>query len=199
MVNDSNFCANGLVAADRSLHPHIWEVKKVLQYVHFEPVVFTPGRIRIVNRHDFIGLERYMLHWAVECEGRAVQEGKTEFPPIAPQSSGEMELPLQPHPADGKEYFLTLRVFTKEDAPMIPKGHEVAIEQWALPVSPVERKVRPVEGALSVIRSDETVALQGDRFLLSFSTRTGEMTELNYHGKNLIREVATQLLETADR
>ena len=24
--NDSNFCANGLVAADRSLHPHIWEV-----------------------------------------------------------------------------------------------------------------------------------------------------------------------------
>ena len=23
--NDSNFCANGLVAADRSLHPHIWE------------------------------------------------------------------------------------------------------------------------------------------------------------------------------
>src|SRR3712207_3182511 len=32
VVNDSNFCANGLVAADRSLHPHIWEVKKVLQY-----------------------------------------------------------------------------------------------------------------------------------------------------------------------
>lgn len=188
VVNDSNFCANGLVAADRSLHPHIWEVKKVLQYVHFEPVAFTSGRIRITNRHDFTGLERYMLHWAVECEGRAVQEGKTEFPPIAPQSSGEMELPLQPHPADGKEYFLTLRVFTKEDAPMIPKGHEVAIEQWALPVSPVERKVRPVEGALSVIRSDEAVALQGDRFLLSFSTRTGEMTELNYHGKNLIRE-----------
>ncbi|MEG2514981.1 MAG: glycoside hydrolase family 2 TIM barrel-domain containing protein, partial [Bacteroidaceae bacterium] len=24
--NDSNFCANGLVASDRSLHPHIWEV-----------------------------------------------------------------------------------------------------------------------------------------------------------------------------
>lgn len=28
--NDSNFCANGLVAADRSLHPHIWEVKKFI-------------------------------------------------------------------------------------------------------------------------------------------------------------------------
>lgn len=29
IVNDSNFCANGLVAADRTLHPHIYEVKKI--------------------------------------------------------------------------------------------------------------------------------------------------------------------------
>ena len=28
VVNDSNFCANGLIAADRTPHPHIYEVKK---------------------------------------------------------------------------------------------------------------------------------------------------------------------------
>ena len=33
--NDSNFCANGLVAADRSLHPHIWEVKKSISIHSF--------------------------------------------------------------------------------------------------------------------------------------------------------------------
>ena len=50
--NDSNFCANGLVAADRSLHPHIWEVKKVYQYIHFEPVAFTTKQIKVTNWHD---------------------------------------------------------------------------------------------------------------------------------------------------
>ena len=52
--NDSNFCANGLIAADRSLHPHIYEVKKVYQYIHFRPVAFTANRINITNWHDFI-------------------------------------------------------------------------------------------------------------------------------------------------
>ena len=34
--NDSNFCANGLVAADRSLNPHMHEVKKVYQPIRFK-------------------------------------------------------------------------------------------------------------------------------------------------------------------
>lgn len=59
VVNDSNFCANGLIAADRTPHPHIYEVKKVLQYIHFEPLAFTPNKIKVTNWHDFIGLEGY--------------------------------------------------------------------------------------------------------------------------------------------
>ena len=49
VVNDSNFCANGLIAADRTPHPHIYEVKKVLQYIHFEPLAFTPNKIKVTN------------------------------------------------------------------------------------------------------------------------------------------------------
>ena len=133
VVNDSNFCANGLVAADRTPHPHIYEVKKVLQYIHFEPLAFTPNKIKVTNWHDFIGLEGYTLRWAVECDGKTVQNGEMDFPKIAPKNSANIELPLKALPADGKEYFLTLRAFTKHEAPLVPKGHEVAIEQWELP------------------------------------------------------------------
>ncbi|SVC13081.1 uncharacterized protein METZ01_LOCUS265935, partial [marine metagenome] len=53
--NDSNFCANGLVAADRSLNPHIHEVKKV-----YEPVKFSFNKddniLTIENKYDFIDL-----------------------------------------------------------------------------------------------------------------------------------------------
>lgn len=188
IVNDSNFCANGLVAADRSLHPHIYEVKKVLQYIHFEPLAFTANKIKVTNWHDFIGLEGYTLRWAVECDGKTVQSGETEFPAIAPRTSANIELPLKALPADGKEYFLTLRAFTKQAAPLVPKGHEVAIEQWVLPSVPVAKAVEPVNGTLTVNRGADALTLKGNNFQIAFSTKSGEMTELAYNGKNLIQE-----------
>lgn len=188
IVNDSNFCANGLVAADRSLHPHIYEVKKVLQYIHFEPEIFTANRIKVTNRHDFIGLEGYTLRWAVECDGKAVQSGGMDFPVIAPGRSADIELPLKALPADGKEYFLTLRAFTKHEAPLVPKGHEAAIEQWMLPATQTSKAIQPVNGELAIDRGSDAVTLKGNNFQIAFSTQNGEITELTYNGKNLIRE-----------
>ena len=78
-----------LIAADRTPHPHIYEVKKVLQYIHFEPLAFTPNKIKVTNWHDFIGLEGYTLRWAVECDGKTVQNGEMDFPKIAPRNSAQ--------------------------------------------------------------------------------------------------------------
>ena len=188
VVNDSNFCANGLVAADRTPHPHIYEVKKVLQYIHFEPLAFTPNKIKVTNRHDFIGLEGYRLRWAVECNGKAVQSGETDFPAITPGSSAAIELPLKALPADGKEYFLTLRAFTKHEAPLVPAGHETAVEQWLLPAAPAAKTVEPAGGMLTTERSDSTVLLKGNSFQVCFSARNGEMTSLSYNGKEMVKE-----------
>lgn len=188
VVNDSNFCANGLVAADRTPHPHIYEVKKVYQYIHFEPLAFTANKVKVTNWHDFIGLEGYTLRWSVECDGKTVQSGEMDFPVIAPRSSANIELPLKALPADGKEYFLTLRAFTKNEAPLVPKGHEVAIEQWLLPSNGTAQPTQPVNGTLTVNRSNDALTLKGNNFQIAFSTQSGEMTELSYNGKNLIKE-----------
>lgn len=188
IVNDSNFCANGLVAADRTPHPHLYEVKKVLQYIHFEPVGFSADRIRITNRHDFIGLENYTLRWAVECDGKPVQKGESDFPSIAPGESADLELPLKARPADGKEYFLTLRAFTKQEAPLIPKGHEVAIAQWELPSAPAVKKEQPIQGSLEIKQNNDSISVKGNDFRVVFSAKNGEITRLEYKHKNLIKE-----------
>lgn len=188
IVNDSNFCANGLVAANRTPHPHIYEIKKVLQYIHFEPIAFTPNKIKVTNRHDFIGLEGYVLRWAMECDGKTVQNGEMDFPFIAPGGCANIELPLNTPPADGKEYFLTLRTFTKNEAPLVPKGHEVAIEQWALPANATPQPVEPANGTLTKERNNKSILLKGNNFQVAFSTQSGEITELSYNGKNLIKE-----------
>lgn len=187
--NDSNFCANGLVTADRLPRPHLYEVKKVLQYIHFEPQAFTSDQVRVTNRHDFIDLQGYTLHWAVECEGKAVQTGETDFPIIAPGHSANITLPMESRPADGKEYFLTLRAYTKQAAPLVPKGHEVAIEQWLLPSAPMIKFQPAVTGTLTIERMDSSLILKGnDGFRVVFSVKSGEMTGLYYTGKNLIKE-----------
>ena len=192
--NDSNFCANGLVAADRSLHPHIWEVKKVYQYIHFEPTPFTARQIKVTNRHDFIGLEGYSLRWTVESDGKTVQSGTMEFPVIAPRSSALITLPAETIPNDGKEYFLKLEAFTKGQAPLVAKGHIAAMEQWQLPAEGkrllnatwTAREI--ADASLDASRSTDAIALNGKNCRIVFSTTSGEMTELTYNGKNMIKE-----------
>ena len=63
MPNDGNFVINGLLAPDRTPHPHYYEVKHVYQPLHFELVEISDltreATIRIINRDFFTGLEEY--------------------------------------------------------------------------------------------------------------------------------------------
>ena len=192
--SSANFCMNGLIAADRTLKPHIHEVKKVYQYIHFEPVAFTTKQIKVTNWHDFIGLEDYKLHWTVETDGKAVQSGEMDFPTMTARSSAFITIPMNLIPNDGKEYFLKLEAFTKKEAPLVPKGHQVAMEQWQL--NPEGERLlnatwtarELVDKTVNTERTPDAITLTGENFRIAFSTADGEMTELLYNGKNLIKE-----------
>lgn len=188
VVNDSNFCANGLVAADRSLHPHIWEVKKVYQNIAFEPVAFMQNRIKVTNRFDYTTLDNYQLFWAVEANGETIRSGKMNFPTLLPHQAKEMEIPMGTLPAaDNKEYFLTLRAFSKQATGAVPAGHEVAIEQMQLPVR-LEKAQEQVSGQIEKTETEDAITIQGKTqdFSISFSKKTGEMTSLKYDGKEML-------------
>lgn len=188
VVNDSNFCANGLVAADRSLHPHIWEVKKVYQNIAFEPVAFMQNRIKVTNRFDYTTLDNYQLFWAVEANGETIRSGKMNFPTLLPHQAKEMEIPMGTLPAaDNKEYFLTLRAFSKQATGAVPAGHEVAIEQMQLPVR-LEKAQEQVNGQIEKTETEDAITIQGKTqdFSISFSKKTGEMTSLKYDGKEML-------------
>lgn len=185
--NDSNFCANGLVAADRSLHPHIWEVKRVYQYIHFEPANFMTNTIKVTNRHDFIGLDDFYLRWVVECNGKAVDSGKMDFPAIAPHSTEEITIPFNA-PNDGKEYFLKVEAFTKKASALVPQDHVCAMEQWLLPGKKAKFAHSHPKGHITSQRTADEVVIEGDRFRVAFSTFTGDMTQLVYNNKEMISE-----------
>lgn len=186
--NDSNFCANGLIAADRSLHPHIWEVKKVYQYIHFEPVAFTANKIKVTNRYDFIGLENYYLRWVIESDRGIYDSGRMEFPEILPHNTKEITIPIKTIPNDGKEYFLKLEALTREDDLLIAKDHITATEQWQLPKTSVQHPIENITGTLSTNQDNEKITVKGDNFHLTFSVQNGEILTLSYNNKEIIKE-----------
>lgn len=190
--NDSNFCVNGLVAADRSLHPHIWEVKKVYQYVHFAPVPFTVNQIEVTNWHDFIDLSGYSLRWKLETDGQEIQGGVLPMPAVAARSKKVIELPLKPVQADGREYFLTLEAVTKDKQPMIPAGHVAAMEQWQLPVARPEAASQQVDGELTCSQQEGQWEITGTGFRVVFDKNNGEMTALQYGEHNFVKEGGLQ-------
>ena len=111
-----------------------------------------------------------------------------DFPQIPARQSREIVLPMQTIAASEKEYFLKLEAITRQDAPMIPAGHIAAMEQWQLPVEQIAQNIEPIDGSLRSERTPESISLSGTNFRISFSTADGEMTALEYNGKNLIKE-----------
>lgn len=185
VVNDSNFCANGLVAADRVPHPHLAEVKKVLQYINFNPVAFNTHKVEVTNRHDFSTLDNYDLKWELLRDGDIVREGNMPFPEVSPGSKTILDIPFGSVGGDG-EYFLTLRAFTKRGNGMVPACHEVANAQWQL--TPFRQVAFPAGGGkLDVNESDDRITVAGDGFSVAFSRADGTLVSWKNGGSELVR------------
>ena len=95
LPNDTNFCFNGLVSADRTPNPHLYEVKKVQQWVKFAAEDAAAGRFRITNKYEFQNLSGFGLHWRLEGDGKLLQEGSQPAPDLAPGAATTVELPVQ--------------------------------------------------------------------------------------------------------
>lgn len=189
IVNDSNFCANGLVAANRALHPHIWEVKKVYQYMHFESVPFSANQVKVVNRHDFLTSDVYAYTWEIKADGQSIARGTWDVPTIAPHSSAVVSIPLPSIQAQpGTEYFLHLSACTKEAAPLVPQGHEAASEQWKLPVCAGPKAVSKAAGTVTVQEGTDNLTLSTASAIWTFSKQNGEMTSYKVGGKEYLKE-----------
>lgn len=126
LVNQENFCANGLVTADRRPHPGLNEVKKVYQNILFKRT--EDGQIQVENLFDFTNLEEYAFRWEWVENGEVVETGDFEVD-LAPHENKPLSLAL---PELGEvETFLNVYAYTKQSSPLIPAGHEVAREQFA--------------------------------------------------------------------
>jgi len=186
--SDGNFLCNGLVAPDRTLHPHIWEVKKIYQYVRITPVDISTGRFNVTNFRDFSGLEDLRIVWRIDADGTTVAETTLIAPSIAAGETREVILPFEGFTMRrGPEYILTVSFRTNGASFLIPDNHEVAWEQFVLQnSSEFELYDKKEVDALSLKRTDSAINISGREFSVSMSTVEGTLTSLTYKGKQLM-------------
>ena len=135
--NDGPFCLNGVVAADRTPHPSLLELAKVVQPVQVAAIDPAHGVLRVTNELAFLDLSWLTLSWYVEVDGQEVAHGRLEPLSILPGQSAVVRVPV-PEVAlqTGQRAHLTVAFRTRSDSDWAPAGHEVAWHQLEMAHSP---------------------------------------------------------------
>lgn len=185
--SDSNFCINGLVSPDRTPHPALWEVKKIYQPTKIKPVPFSKNQIRVSNKHDFINLNRFDIHWKIIAEGKESASGIIENPDIPPHQSRIYTLDIPFFKVEPQmEYVLNLSVRKKEADDLIASGHEIACEQFILPFGKKTIPESHEKSQLLKIKEDvEKITVAGTGFFLTWSKSSGIISSFVHQGKEL--------------
>ncbi len=192
-MNDQNFCINGLIAPDRRPHAAMWECKKVFQTVGFKatPALLKQGKVRITNKRFFTTLADLLGRWEIVVDGKVVKTGRLSKITTAPGKAETISLPIRGMklPA-GNEAFLNIRMSLAKDTLWAKRGHEVAWEQFKLPVKLVKPKalVKKATAALAVGQARDTICVKGDGFVVEFDVTQGRLTKFKAGKKNLLLE-----------
>lgn len=187
---DLNFCANGLVWPDRTVHPGIWEVKKVYQYIKVRPVDLENYRFEVKNMFDFISLKDYKIRWEIVANGNVIQKGELPVKDIAPRESVIVridEIRIAPQPET--EYFINFYTESLKDAELVPAGHIVASEQYKLPLFAAARPAETIALPKITVRTNlDAFVITGENFSVTLSRKAGNLSGYNYKGTELVKE-----------
>lgn len=189
-INDMNFCINGLIWPDRTPHPPMFEFKKLIQPVAVHAVDLGMGRVEITNKHDFLTLAHLSGIWELSVDGEVVQQGTLPVMSTRPGFSEEITIPFSlPGLYSGAECFLTLRFKLAKDTLWAKAGHEVAWEQFKLPVAVSGRVALSAAEMpeLAVDESDETIHITGLDLEIVFDKTSGTITRYTWQGTELVK------------
>jgi beta-galactosidase len=186
--SDVNFLFNGLVAPDRTPHPHWFEVRRVYQPVYTQALDAASGRLLVVNRYGFRDLRHLALRWMVTADARPIARGEMTDLDVPPQDSGMVVLPPPPTTgAAGAERFLMVSWVLRQDEPFLPAGTVVAWDQFPLPGVPAAPTPAPVPPPLTVAQDLALVTVTGPRFHAVFDGNVGALARLSWDGTELLR------------
>ena len=133
-ATDNSFNCNGIIAPDRTWHPHAYEVKRQYQNIWTELLDPAQGRVEVYNENFFVGLDDYELTWELVADGRVVKAGRIGELDVAPRQRRTYALGFTS--ADfcpqAKELLVNVAYKLKNKRPLLDIGHTAAQQQFVV-------------------------------------------------------------------
>ncbi len=133
-ASDYNFNCNGIIAPDRRLNPHAYEVRYFYQNAWITDKGLKDGKIEVYNENFFKSLDDLELVWTIkkhsgtiDISGIAPQQRKL----ITDEALAKTLTKVLSHHQD-EEILVNFEFRSREAQPLIDKGQVLARQQFAL-------------------------------------------------------------------
>lgn len=186
--SSANFCMNGLVTADRTLKPHIHEVKKVYQNIAFKLSDYGSGLVELENKYFFTNLSDFNFKWKLEGNGEIIAEGTIDNVLLEPLQKGIFKTNFpQIQTKPGVEYFLSFYAYLKNDDGLVKADTELASEQVKLPFySTFKSNLR--EEKIVADNATDMLTLSAGNINVGFDKETGALNSYKEGSLEFIKE-----------
>lgn len=187
--DDDAFCANGVVASDRTPHHHADEVKKVYQGVKFTAINDQPDTFEVKNWYSFTNLSEFELSYQIYTNERIIHEEPLEFDlkPFETHRFNIQRFRSYGHP--GEEFFVRFSVKLKKDEPFRPAGTEIAYDVFKLDYPSEPQLLKENQHPVKVISTDDgCLTVTGPDFVLKMDDKTGYIKSYTFEGQEIIKD-----------
>ena len=191
-IHDDNFCMDGLVYPDRTVHTGLLEYKNVYRPARVISYNKESGELVLHNYMDFDDLKDYVkISYELTQDGLVISKGILPEFSVAPHGEGKTNLKINV-PENGKCY-LKLIYHLKKELPLLDEDHILGFDE--IEVSKEDTKCKlaekwlqktAVDSELQVNENDTQIHIKGREFAYTIDKRTALFTEMKFAGREYL-------------
>ena len=191
-IHDGNFCMDGLVYPDRTVHTGLLEYKNVYRPARVISYNKESGELVLHNYMDFDDLKDYVkISYELTQDGLVISKGILPEFSVAPHREGKTNLKINV-PENGKCY-LKLIYHLKKELPLLDEDHILGFDEIEVSKEDTKCKLAEkwipktvVDSELQVNENDTQIHIKGREFAYTIDKRTALFTEMKFAGREYL-------------
>ena len=191
-IHDGNFCMDGLVYPDRTVHTGLLEYKNVYRPARVISYNKESGELMLHNYMDFDDLKDYVkISYELTQDGLVISKGILPEFSVAPHGEEKTNLKINV-PENGKCY-LKLIYHLKKELPLLDEDHILGFDEIEVSKEDTKCKLAEkwipetvVDSELQVNENDTQIHIKGREFAYTIDKRTALFTEMKFAGREYL-------------
>ena len=191
-IHDGNFCMDGLVYPDRTVHTGLLEYKNVYRPARVISYNKESGELVLHNYMDVDDLKEYVkISYELTQDGLVISKGILPEFSVAPHGEGKTNLKINV-PENGKCY-LKLIYHLKKELPLLDEDHILGFDEIEVSKEDTKCKLAEkwisktvVDSELQVNENDTQIHIKGREFAYTIDKRTALFTEMKFAGREYL-------------